>query len=97
MDTINRLLQKQAPKKRGRKAIEGEEYDEDGMPIPPVEKPPIAFVRYVQNVDGGRLGVPQEWLEAPVGEIFTGGVRTATLVVGGDGRGWSGRLVEEVE
>jgi Ino eighty subunit 2 len=96
MDTINRLLQKQVPKRRGRKAAEGEEigFDEDGMPIPPVEKPPIAFVRYVQNVDGGRLGVPQEWLDAPVGEIFTGG-RTAVEV--GEEKIWTGRLVEEVE
>jgi len=95
MDTINRLLQKQVPKKRGRKAAEGEEYfDEDGMLIPPVEKPPIAFVRYVQNVDGSRLGVPQEWLDAPVGEVFTGG-RTAVDVE--EERRWSGRLVEEVE
>jgi Ino eighty subunit 2 len=54
----------------------------------------MAFLRYVQNVNGSRLGVPNEWLDAPVGEVFLGG---ATKGIGGKRPIWSGRLVEEVE
>jgi Ino eighty subunit 2 len=70
MDTINRLLKKQAPKRR-RKADMND--DEDGMG----NRPPLSFVRTVQIIEGTRLGVPEEWVDAPVGEIFKKTVKTS--------------------
>ncbi|KJX94844.1 hypothetical protein TI39_contig4154g00009 [Zymoseptoria brevis] len=84
METINKLLQKQAPKRRTRAEIaaanaaehSGEE-DEEGRP-----KPNSLYVRWVSNKDGSRVGVPEEWLHAPVGDVFR--------------RPGGGRLIEEV-
>lgn len=78
METINKLLQKQAPKRRTRAEInaanaaaeEAEEQDEEGN----VKINPL-FVKYVQRREGSLLGVPQEWLAGPIGEVFLGGGR----------------------
>lgn len=94
-DTINRLLKKQAPKRRGKisaKEIEAQDrgdmseaeeqagYEEVGVgPANPV------FVRWISDRRGCRVGVPTEWLAAPAGEVFRGA-----------GVG-SGKMVEEVE
>lgn len=43
------------------------------------------FMRWVNNSKGSRIGVPEEWMEAGVGDVFRKG----------NGMG-SGRLVEEV-
>jgi Ino eighty subunit 2 len=86
MDTINKLLKKPAPKRRTRAEIiaqqqadmmatPGAEDGEDGRPDP-------LYVRWVNNAQGSRVGVPEEWLDAGVGEVFRGG--------------GSGKLVEEV-
>ena len=40
------------------------------------------FVRWVNSAQGSRVGVPEEWMEGPVGEVFAGP--------------GSGRMVEEV-
>ena len=92
-DTINRLLKKQAPKRRGKisaKEIEaqdrgdmseGEEQVEEEAPILPAN--PV-FVRWVSNAKGCRVGVPAEWLGAPIGKVFV------------DSRGGN-KMVEEVE
>jgi Ino eighty subunit 2 len=94
MDTINRLLKKQAPKRRRRMDMmlaEGSE-DEDGNPTLP--RPPAAFVRYVQNSDGSRLGVPREWINGPAAEILKdGNANTA----GTAKRPWTGKMVEEID
>ena len=86
MDTINKLLKKPAPKRRTRAEIIAAQHAE-AMATPGAEegeeeRPDPLFVRYVQNREGSRLGVPEEWLEAPVGNVFRGGA--------------GGRLVEEV-
>ncbi|KAI1539448.1 PAPA-1 domain containing protein [Pyrenophora tritici-repentis] len=61
LDTINRLLKKQPPK-RGRKALQ----DEDGQEEEPEpERANPLFVRYIQNAKGTQLAVPDEWLQAP--------------------------------
>lgn len=78
METINKLLKKQTPKRRTRteimaaQAAEAAEYeDEDGNR----PKPNALFVRYVQNRDGTRIGVPEEWLDKdqPLGDALRPG------------------------
>ncbi|KAF2689296.1 hypothetical protein K458DRAFT_291409 [Lentithecium fluviatile CBS 122367] len=88
MDTINRLLKKQPPK-RGRKAIQ--EITESGQEDEPdVEKAHPLYVRYKQSSSGATLAVPEEWLHAPVGSLFAGTPAPASR------RPFSGRMVEEV-
>jgi Ino eighty subunit 2 len=86
METINKLLKKQAPKTNARRngfnGISGESNeDSEGHKANPL------FVRWVSNKDGNRIGVPEEWLEGPVGAIFQGGIKQA---------GMGGKLIEEV-
>ncbi|KAI9777734.1 MAG: hypothetical protein M1835_005168 [Candelina submexicana] len=71
MDTINKLLKKQAPKRRGR-AAPGE-LAGDATPNtfePELERPKATFIRWVSNREGNRIGVPEEWLGTPVGKLF---------------------------
>ncbi|KAI9820716.1 MAG: hypothetical protein M1827_005086 [Pycnora praestabilis] len=91
MDTINKLLKKQAPKRRGR-ALPSE-LNLNGDPATPngtldpeqqqYERPRATFVRWVSNREGCRVGVPEEWLGTPVGRVF--------------GKPRGGRMVEEME
>jgi Ino eighty subunit 2 len=76
METINKLLKKQAPKTNARRrdfnAIPG-----DATPDSEGQKPNPLFVRWVSNKDGNRIGIPEEWLEGPVGAIFVGGQKSS--------------------
>lgn len=90
LDTINRLLKKQAPKRRGK--ISAEEITANALAPPEAsdmefEPANPVYVRWVNNRNGSRVGVPSEWLENglenSIGRVF----------VGGGGR----RMVEEVE
>ena len=87
MDTINRLLKKQAPKRRGKIPAAEANANGDMIGTPQLEaeyeKPNPVFVRWVSDSKGCRVGVPEEWLGTPVGRVFEAG------------RG-SGRMVEEV-
>ncbi|CAI7573766.1 unnamed protein product [Penicillium manginii] len=70
MDTINRLLRKQPPKRRGRGAVadtDGTPADQEGQEP---EKADPTMVRWVSNANGCKLGVPEEWLGTPVGRVF---------------------------
>jgi Ino eighty subunit 2 len=87
MDTINRLLKKQPPK-RGRRAAENAGSGDEGEAE--VERANPLFVRYVQNAKGTQLGVPDEWLQAPVGKFFAGDMAPKVTRV------FTGRMVEEV-
>jgi Ino eighty subunit 2 len=87
MDTINRLLKKQPPK-RGRKAAN--ESGENGQDDDEAERANPLFVRYVQNAKGTQLGVPGEWLDAPVGKFFAGDLAPKSQ------KPFTGRMVEEV-
>lgn len=87
MDTINRLLKKQPPK-RGRKAVQENVSENEEEPEPQKANP--LYVRYIQNASGTRLGVPDEWLQAPVGSIF------AENVAKSSSRPFGGKMVEEV-
>ena len=86
METINKLLKKQAPKTNARRSLffgaPG-----DATPDSEASKPNPIFVRWVSNKDGNRIGVPEEWLEGPVGAMFQGGVTQPGMGV---------KLMEEV-
>ncbi len=72
MDTINRLLKKQAPKRRGRAGGDAGAGG-DGvldMQEPEVEKAPPTYVRWINNSQGSKLAIPEEWLDAPVSQAF---------------------------
>jgi Ino eighty subunit 2 len=87
MDTINRLLKKQAPKRRGRVPVA----ELGGESTPDVaadfEKPDETVIRWISNRDGCKVAIPAEMLEAPVGRPF--GSFTG---IGSSGR----KLIEEV-
>ena len=89
-DTINRLLKKQPPK-RGRKSLK-EDVTELGLEEDDrvAEKANPLFVRYRQTVKGTTLAIPEEWLQAPAGNLFSG---TPARPVS---QPYSGRMVEEV-
>ncbi|EOA91087.1 uncharacterized protein SETTUDRAFT_101354 [Exserohilum turcica Et28A] len=87
LDTINRLLKKQPPK-RGRKAQQ--DASEEGLEEPEPERANPLFVRYIQNAKGTQLAVPEEWLQAPVGSLFAGDTQKEAQ------KPFSGKMVEEV-
>ena len=96
METINKLLKKQAPKTNARRKElnAGTERNGAGGDITPgneaePQKPNPLFVRWVSNKDGMRICVPEEWLEAPVGSIFNNSVKPVGMR--------SGKLIEEVQ
>jgi Ino eighty subunit 2 len=83
METINKLLKKQAPKvnrKAAAAAANGEAGEDDAS------RPSPVFIRWVNGKNGSRLAVPREVVNGPIGTVFQGngtGVR-------------SGKMVEEV-
>ncbi|KAI0202536.1 PAPA-1-like conserved region-domain-containing protein [Astrocystis sublimbata] len=65
METINKLLKKQAPKTKGKGQAGLDELSErDG------QKPSPIFVRWVSNKDGCRVSVPEEIMAGPAGNVF---------------------------
>lgn len=86
MDTINRLLRKQPPKRRGRAAaVEGTDTTPADQEAPEPEKADPLMARWVSNSKGCRVGVPEEWFGTPAGRVFG-----APLAVG------NGKMVEEL-
>ena len=93
MDTINRLLKKQAPKRRGKiSAAEisanlaaGASDDDQLLEAQDMEfeRANPVFVRWVSDARGSRVGVPGEWFEGGVGGNGGGGA-------GGNGGGVPG-------
>jgi Ino eighty subunit 2 len=76
METINKLLKKQAPKTTKKGAM-GDETPEGEF-----SKPNPVFVRYVSNKTGVIVAVPSEILEGPAGRVFAGntGLRSGKMV-----------------
>ncbi|KAH1498835.1 hypothetical protein LV164_005123 [Aspergillus fumigatus] len=70
MDTINRLLRKQAPKRRGRIPVAEAEANAAEAEAEEAEKPQLTMVRWVSGREGSRIGVPEEWLGTPAGRVF---------------------------
>lgn len=84
MDTINRLLRKQPPKRRGRGAVtEGTDTTPGEHGGAEAEKADPTMVRWTSNANGCKISVPEEWLGTPAGRVL------------GPATG-NGRLVEEV-
>jgi Ino eighty subunit 2 len=88
MDTINKLLKKQAPKTNARRR----EFNPSGSDATPdvesLRANPL-FVRWISRKDGNCIGVPEEWLEGPVGAVFQGGVKQSRSAM-------NGKLTEEL-
>lgn len=63
METINKLLKKQAPK-INRKAAAADSLDHDSRRANPI------FIRWVSNKSGNRIAVPDEIIEGPSGTLF---------------------------
>jgi Ino eighty subunit 2 len=94
MDTINKLLKKQAPKRRGKiSAAEtgGDATPKNGQEISEPEKPDPTLTRWVSSRDSCRVGVPSEWLGVPAGRVFS--PENGSPIPQGTG---GGKLVEEV-
>ncbi|KAJ5317051.1 hypothetical protein PENANT_c030G07474 [Penicillium antarcticum] len=71
MDTINRLLKKQAPKRRGRAAAnDAADGTPAGQETSEPEKADPIFVRWVSGPSGCKVNVPEEWLGTPSGRMF---------------------------
>ncbi|KAF7913086.1 uncharacterized protein EAE98_011637 [Botrytis deweyae] len=88
METINKLLKKQAPKTNARRRdLNGPAVD--ATPEGEPQKPNPLFVRWISNKDGNRIGVPEEWMEGPIGALFQGGVKAS-------GNEMDGKLIQEV-
>lgn len=72
MDTINRLLRKQAPKRRGRipaaEAAENAAADQETV----AEYEPVdpTMARWISGREGTRVAIPEEWVGTPAGRIF---------------------------
>jgi Ino eighty subunit 2 len=85
METINKLLKKQAPKTNRKGALAGDE-----TPDGDANRPNPVFIRWTSNKQGSRVAVPEEIIGGPVGSIF-GGPSTASSV-----RLGPSRLIQEV-
>ena len=75
-ETIDKLLKKPAPKRRTPRAemLAAQYADEMGTPGAEdgdVERPAAPlFTRWITNRAGSRVGVPEDWMGAPVGDVF---------------------------
>ncbi|RGP66465.1 hypothetical protein FLONG3_8902 [Fusarium longipes] len=63
METINKLLKKQAPKVNRKAAGGGASTEEANRPDP-------VFIRWVSNKGGVRVAVTEEMLDSPAGKVF---------------------------
>jgi Ino eighty subunit 2 len=73
METINKLLKKQAPKVNKKAAAAAAAAAAAGGEATPQDSGPKAspvFVRWVSSKNGTRVSVPTEMLEGPVGKVF---------------------------
>ena len=94
MTTINKLLKRQATKKRGKApdpatvaaASAAERATPGSSDEEVVEKANPYFVRWINDRVGSRIAVPEEWLSKKVGRVFMG--------VPSDR---AGKLVQEIE
>ncbi|TDZ40356.1 INO80 complex subunit 2 [Colletotrichum trifolii] len=76
METINKLLKKQAPKTKGKGGAGGEDTPNNEPP-----KPDAAFVRWVSSKKGTIVAVPGEMLGGPTGKAFIpGGLKSGKMV-----------------
>ncbi|KAK1242468.1 hypothetical protein MKX08_005280 [Trichoderma sp. CBMAI-0020] len=67
METINKLLKKQAPKINRKAAAAAAAADSQG---PNAQKADPVFIRWVSNKSGNRIAVPDEIVDGPSGTLF---------------------------
>ena len=67
METINKLLKKQAPKVN-KKAAAAAAAEEDGEDESTKVNP--AIIRWVNSKDGSRIGLSQDLVDGPTGNVF---------------------------
>ncbi|TID24326.1 putative papa-1-like conserved region protein [Venturia nashicola] len=92
-DTINRLLKKQAPKRRSKAEKEADlKAEEEADPDRVVPKANPIYIRTVKNASGTRLHVPEGLEGAPFGPHLANSKPEGKAM-----RPYSGRLVEEFE
>ncbi|KAJ0161120.1 INO80 complex subunit 2 [Colletotrichum tanaceti] len=76
METINKLLKKQAPKTKGKGGGLGDE-----TPGNEYQKADVAFIRWVNSKKGSVVAVPDEMLGGPGGKVFVpGGLKSGKMV-----------------
>lgn len=83
METINKLLKKQAPKTTRRAAL----LAGDETPDVEAQRADPLFIRWINTKGGSRVAVPDELLAGPAGQLFANG---------GTGGLGGGKMVEEV-
>lgn len=75
METINKLLKKQAPKTKGKNHAGDQTPDGEHNRANPV------FTRWISTKEGSRVAVPHEMLNGPIGRVFvTGGLGRGKMV-----------------
>ncbi|KAG5980045.1 hypothetical protein E4U55_004448 [Claviceps digitariae] len=82
METINKLLKKQAPKINRKAAAAAARAD---SPDEEARKPNSTLIRWINNKNGSKVSVPDDVLAGPAGAVFS---RNSALS--------SGKMVEEV-
>ncbi|EWC47547.1 hypothetical protein DRE_03167 [Drechslerella stenobrocha 248] len=73
METINRLLKRQATKvnRRNQKQFDDDTAADEAVEAgSPVQTDPPTMLRWVSGQNGNVLGVPQTWLDGPAGEAY---------------------------
>jgi Ino eighty subunit 2 len=91
-DTIDRLLKKQAPKRRSKAEKEADRIaEEEGDPNRIIPKANPVYSRITYTTNGTRLSIPEDWEGAPFGPFLTDSTKA-----NGSATKYSGRLVEEV-
>ncbi|KAK3684257.1 PAPA-1-like conserved region-domain-containing protein [Podospora appendiculata] len=68
METINKLLKKQAPKVSRRTLLAGEE-----MPDGEFMKADPMYIRWISNKKGNRVALPDDMAAGPIGQLFSAG------------------------
>ncbi|OAQ71123.1 PAPA-1-like conserved region family protein [Pochonia chlamydosporia 170] len=82
METINKLLKKQAPKINRKAAAAAARAD---SPSEETQKADPTLIRWVNNRSGSKLSVPEDIIAGPAGQVFSKGNSLA-----------SGKMVQEV-
>ncbi|KAE9978085.1 hypothetical protein BLS_000861 [Venturia inaequalis] len=90
-DTINRLLKKQAPKRRSKAEKEADlKAEEEADPDRVIPKANPIYIRTVKSTSGTRMSVPDDWEGAPFAPYLANSKPEDKTL-----RPYSGRLVEE--
>ena len=78
METINKLLKKQAPK-TNRKTLQAAG---DETPDVETQMPNPIFIRWVSSKEGSRIAITEEIMDGPAGNIFkpNGGMAPGKMV-----------------